>query len=135
MNLKVLLVDDEEEFVETLAERLGRRNMDVQYVLSGSEAIKKLKEESFDVIVLDVLMPGMDGIHTYNEIREIDPLTHVIMLTGHAKVETAIEGMKAGVYDYLIKPVKIEELVAKINMAHNHRSVNEERLKRELGPE
>lgn len=128
MGIRVLLVDDEEEFAETLAERLRRRDFAVDFALSGTDALQKFQPDLYDVIVLDVLMPGKDGIQTYAEIRKIDPLVQVIMLTGHAKVETAIGGMKAGVYDYLIKPVKIEDLTARIVMAYNLKKVNEERL-------
>lgn len=128
MKIKVLLVDDEKEFVETFAERLRRRDFEVTYVFSGKDALAIIRRDSFDVVVLDVLMPEMDGIQVFSEIKKIDPLLPVIILTGHAKIETAIGGMKAGVYDYLIKPAKMEELTKKIVMAYRHKQVVKERL-------
>jgi DNA-binding NtrC family response regulator len=128
MKIRVLLVDDEKEFVETLAERLRSRGFEVSNVLSGNDALTAIRSGSFDVVVLDVLMPEMDGIKVFSEIKKMDPLLPVIVLTGHAKIETAIGGMKAGVYDYLIKPAKIEELAGKIIMAHKHKAVNKGRL-------
>ncbi len=127
MKIKVLLVDDEKEFVETLAVRLRRRNFDIDVVLSGKEALEKIRCNSYDVVVLDVLMPGMDGIQVFSEIRRIDLTVQVIVLTGHAKVETAIVGMKAGILDYLIKPVRIEDLTAKIILAYKQKKVYDDR--------
>jgi len=90
MKTRVLLVDDEKDFVESLSQRLEIRDVDVKTSLSGDEALGLIRENDFDVIVLDVLMPGKDGIETLKEIKTIKPLTHVIMLTGNATVETAI---------------------------------------------
>lgn len=122
MKARVLIVDDEKDFVETLAERLTIRNMEVESVSSGTEALDRIKQVDFDVVLLDVLMPGMDGIETYAEIRKINTVTQVIMLTGHAKIEVAIDGIKEGVYDFLLKPVNIEDLVGKIEMAHQQKN-------------
>ncbi|MBT4090772.1 MAG: response regulator [Deltaproteobacteria bacterium] len=130
MSLRVLLVDDEKDFVETLAERLEVRNFTVLTALSGDEAIEKVKKYHIDIIVMDLLMPGKSGIETYKEIRMIHPAVGVIMLTGHAELETAMAGLKLGIYDYLIKPVQIEELVEKLKMAHSHKVVFEERKSR-----
>ena len=88
MKIRVLVVDDEEQFVETLAERLTLRDYDVTTSLSGEDGIEKVKGYNFDVVILDVLMPGVDGIEALREIKKIKPLTQVIMLTGHATVET-----------------------------------------------
>lgn len=129
MKIRVLLVDDEEQFVETLAERLAMRDYDVTTSLSGDDAIEQVRGYNFDVVVLDVLMPGVDGIETLREIKQIKPLTEVIMLTGHATVETAIEGMKLGAYDYLMKPCETEELITKINKAHERKAEHEERIR------
>ncbi|NIR13015.1 MAG: response regulator [Desulfobacterales bacterium] len=129
MKIRVLLVDDEEQFVQTLAERLEMRDYDVTTSFSGEDALEKVKGYNFDVIVLDVLMPGVDGVETLGEIKKIKPLTEVIMLTGHATVETAIEGMKLGAYDYLMKPCETEELVTKINKAHERKAEQEERIR------
>ncbi len=129
MKIRLLVVDDEEQFVETLAERLTLRDYDVTTSLSGEDGIEKVKGYNFDVVILDVLMPGVDGIEVLREIKKIKPLTEVIMLTGHATVETGIEGMKLGAYDYLIKPCETEELVIKINRAHERKAEHEERIR------
>ncbi|MGD9244859.1 MAG: response regulator, partial [Desulfobacterales bacterium] len=111
MQVKVLLVDDEKDFVETLAQRLEVRDFDVKTALDGDEALGLIREFEFDVVVLDVLMPGKDGIQTLREIKDLKPLITVIMLTGNATVDTAIEGMRLGAYDYLMKPTETEVLV------------------------
>ncbi len=129
MNIKVLLVDDEEEFVEILAERLEFRGFSVSTAFNGDDAVSRLKEHEPDVVILDVLMPGKDGIQTLKEIKQISPLVEVIMLTGHATVGTAIEGMKLGAYNYLIKPSETEDLVAKIMKAYKLKSEHEERIR------
>ena len=118
MKISVLLVDDEKNFVETLAERLQLRDFNVATALSGDEAIKLVEENEFDVIVLDVQMPGKDGVETLKEIKNIEQLSQVIMLTGHATVKTAIEGMKNGAFDYLMKPTDTDELIEMINNAY-----------------
>jgi DNA-binding NtrC family response regulator len=128
MKIKVLLVDDEKEFIETLAERLAVRDFIVQTAFGGDEALSKIKEEDFDVVVLDVLMPGKNGIETLREIKSLKPLVNVIMLTGHATVETAIDGMKAGAFDYLMKPTDTNDLVGKITKAFNIKAEHEKRI-------
>jgi len=130
MKKKVLLVDDEKEFIQTLAERLEVRDFNVQTAFDGEEALSKIKAQDFDVVVLDVLMPGKNGIETLREIKSIKPLVSVIMLTGHATVETAIDGMKAGAYDYLMKPTDTNDLVGKITKAYNLKAEHEERIKK-----
>lgn len=127
--VKVLLVDDEESFVETLAQRLELRGFHVLTASNGDAALEIVRKNLLDVVVLDVLMPGKDGIETLREIKQVKPLVEVIMLTGHATVETAIEGMKLGAYDYLMKPTGTEDLVAKINKAHARKSEQEERIR------
>jgi DNA-binding NtrC family response regulator len=129
MKTRVLLVDDEEEFVQALAERLSIRDYDVTTSLSGEDAVEKLRHYNFDVVILDVRMPGMDGTEVLHEMKRIKPLTEVIMLTGHATVETAIDGMKQGAYDYLIKPCETEDLVIKINRAYEKKAAHEERIR------
>ena len=101
MKIKLLLVDDEKDFIESLAERLQLRDFDVKTALNGDDAIKLVSENEFDVIILDVKMPGKSGIETLKEIKNINQLSQVIMLTGHATVESAIQGMKLGAYDYI----------------------------------
>ena len=130
MKVKVLLVDDEKQFVETLALRLEARDFAVATAFNGDQALDYLKGKDVDVVVLDVLMPGLSGIDTLREMKKIRPLTEVIMLTGHATVETAIEGMKLGAFDYLMKPTEIEELVEKITKAHGRKTEQEERIQK-----
>lgn len=118
MKISVLLVDDEKDFVESLAERLEIREFNVRTVLSGDDALKIVKENDFDIIVLDVQMPGKSGVDTLKEIKNTEQISQVIMLTGHATVKTAIEGMKSGAYDYLMKPTDTNELIEMINKAY-----------------
>jgi DNA-binding response OmpR family regulator len=129
MKTRVLLVDDEEQFVQALSERLTLRGYDVTTSLSGEDALEKLKQYNYEVVILDIAMPGLNGIATLREIKKFKPLTEVIMLTGHATVETAIEGMKIGAADYLVKPCDTEELMAKINTAHQRKAGQEERIR------
>jgi DNA-binding NtrC family response regulator len=129
MKKRVLVVDDEQDFAKALAERLELRDYDVTACFSGKDAVKKLEKYNFDVVILDVKMPGMDGIEALSEIKRIKPLVEVIMLTGHATVETAIEGMKLGAYDYLMKPCETEDLVAKIDRAYGRKAEHEERIR------
>lgn len=130
MKINVLLVDDEKEFIKALAERLEVRDFNVGTAFDGLEAISKIKEQDFDVVVLDVLMPGKDGIETLRDIKSLKPLVKVLMLTGHATVETAIEGMKAGAYDYLMKPTETNDLVDKITKAYRIKADHEERIRK-----
>jgi DNA-binding NtrC family response regulator len=126
---KILLVDDEVPFVETMTKRLTRREIEVIPAYSGDEALKKLKEHTdVEVVVLDVKMPGMDGIETLREIKRQFPLVEVIMLTGHATVESAIEGLKMGAFDYLMKPSEIETLVSKVTEAAAKKRQHEEKI-------
>ena len=124
-NLSVLVVDDEAEFMETLVKRLRKRKLTVSGVTSGEAALEQLKETPFDIVVLDVKMPGMNGLDTLRELKKSYPLVEVIMLTGHANMEVAIEGMDIGAFDYLMKPMEIDELLYKIQDAHKRRRLNE----------
>lgn len=130
MDVRILLVDDEQEFVETLGERLETRGFKVRKASSGDECLAKLREEQSDVVILDVLMPGKDGIETLREIKQLNPLIEVIMLTGHGTVETAIEGLKLGAYDYLKKPSETTDLIGKVLRAYARKSEQEERIRR-----
>lgn len=127
---RVLLVDDEKEFLETLLKRLLKRKVKVAGVNSGEEALKILKETPFDVVVLDVRMQGMDGIQTLREIKKIRPLVEVIMLTGHANLEIAVEGMEVGAFDYLMKPTDVDELLYKLEDAFKRKKIQEQKIKR-----
>ena len=127
--IRLLLVDDEEDFRATLAARLKRRNLDISDVASGEDALELLKQKSFDVAIVDIKMPGMDGIETLRHIKKIDPLMEVILLTGHASIEAGIEGIKSGAYDYVIKPCNINDLLDKIEDAHRRRFIEEGHVK------
>ena len=125
----VLLVDDEVPFVETMTKRLNKRDLQVSTAFSGAEALEKLgKDSRVEVVILDVKMPGMDGIETLREIKRRHPLVEVVMLTGHATVETAIEGMKLGAFDYLMKPCDMGVLISKVGGAASRRREQENKI-------
>ena len=126
--VRVLLVDDETEFLETLIKRIRKRNVDIMGVNSGEEALKALARSQVDVVVLDVRMPGMDGIETLRALKKAYPLVEVIMLTGHASVEAAVEGMELGAFDYLMKPMQIDDLLYKIQDAYKKKTIQEEKI-------
>ena len=125
----VMLVDDEVPFVETMTKRLAKRGLNVLSAFSGEESLGVLdKHPNIDVVILDVKMPGMDGIETLQVIREKFPLVEVIMLTGHATVESAIDGMKKGAFDYLMKPSDMDVLMAKVKDAALKKRSHEEKI-------
>ncbi len=126
---KVMLVDDEVPFVETMTKRLKKRDLDVYSAFSGMEALDALAEHSgVEVVILDVKMPGMDGIDTLREIKRLYPLVEVVMLTGHATVESAIEGMKLGAFDYLMKPCDMDVLLGKVQEAADRKRKHEDKI-------
>ncbi|MGB5748150.1 MAG: response regulator [Desulfobacterales bacterium] len=115
---KVLLVDDEREFVVVLTQRLAKRNYSVTFAHSGKDALAHLEgDKDIEVVLLGAKMPGLDGIETLKLIRKKWPLVEVIMLTGHSTLDSAINAIKIGAYDYLLKPVEMEQLVSKIEKA------------------
>lgn len=116
-NWRVLLVDDEEEFVTTLAERLRLRGLQVDTALDGEQALQSIASNPPHLVVLDVLMPGISGLEALKLIRADHPDVQVILLTGHGSTRDGIEGMRLGAFDYLVKPVKIEELMEKMREA------------------
>jgi DNA-binding NtrC family response regulator len=125
----ILLVDDEVPFVDTMTKRLTKRGFDVLSAHTGKDALDRLSgHRGIDVVILDVKMPGMDGIQTLEEIKRRFPITEVIMLTGHATVESAIEGMKLGAFDYLMKPCDMEQLGSKVQAAIQRRRSHEEKI-------
>ena len=125
----ILLVDDETSFIETMSKRLQKREFTVMTAASGQEALEVMRaNRHLDVVVLDVKMPGMDGIETLQEIKKAFPLTEVIMLTGHATIESAIDGMKTGAFDYLMKPCDIDQLVAKVMEAGRRKQEHAQRM-------
>jgi DNA-binding NtrC family response regulator len=122
MNAKILLVDDEERFRTTLGKMLKAHGLEVTALGSGREALEELGEKDYDVVVLDVRMPDLDGIATLTEIKKIAPQTEVILLTGHASLDAAVEAMRLGGYDYLLKPCPVEDLLAKIESAYERKT-------------
>jgi DNA-binding NtrC family response regulator len=127
--MKIMLVDDEERFLSTTQKLLARKGLDVVSATSGAEALETLKHKDIHVVILDVKMPGMDGNETLKEIRKQFPLVEVIMLTGHATVESAIDGLKAGATDYLMKPTEIDDLITKAREAFDKRQRLEEKIR------
>ena len=125
----VLLVDDEVPFVETMTKRLTKRDLRITSAFNGREALDKLEEDrSVEVVILDVKMPGMDGNETLREIKRRYPLVEVIMLTGHATVESGIEGMKMGAFDYLMKPCDMDQLISKVKEAAAKKRQHEDKI-------
>jgi DNA-binding response OmpR family regulator len=115
--IRLLLVDDEEGYVNTLAKRMARRNIEVSTALSGAEGIQRLRQQEFDVAILDLKMTDMDGIDVLRVFKMMDPKMPVIMVTGHGSERAAREGLALGAFDYLTKPCELEELVKKIREA------------------
>ncbi len=115
--VRVLIVDDERDFATAIVERLLRRGFTASAAFSGEQALEALKERTYDAIVLDLKMPGMDGLQTLQIIRQMDPEVQVIVLTGHATVAAGIGGMQLGAADFLQKPVTIEKLCASLEAA------------------
>ncbi len=116
-NWKVLLVDDEQEFVSTLAERLGLRGIDAAVASDGEEALRMVDDIRPQVVVLDLMMPGMSGVEVLQQIKSLYPETRVLLLTGHGSTREGIEGMRLGADDYLMKPINIDELIDKMKKA------------------
>jgi len=129
-NFNVLLVDDELEFLATLVKRLTKRGLNISTAKNGEDALKIIGGKVIDVVVLDVRMPGIGGIQTLREIKKKDPLMEVIMLTGHARLEVAIEGMELGAFDYLMKPADIDELFYKLQDAFKKKTIQREKIKK-----
>lgn len=126
--MRILLVDDESDFRETLLKRMKRRNIDVDGVDSGEAALEWLEKNEADVVILDVRMPNMTGLEALQEIKQRYPITEVIMLTGHASLEVAIEGMKLGAFDYLMKPMDMDELLYKAEDAFKNKTIHETKI-------
>ncbi|MCK8601597.1 response regulator [Desulfoferrobacter suflitae] len=126
---RVLVVDDELDFLETIVKRLQRRKVDVIGVESGKAALELLEQQQFDVVILDVRMPGMDGLDTLKEMKRKAPLMEVIMLTGHASVESGMQGMQLGAFDYVMKPASINDLLEKIKQAYERKRLHEKKVR------
>ena len=127
--MKIMLVDDEERFLSTTKKLLARKGIDVLTATSGLEALEILREHNVHVVILDVKMPGMDGIATLKQIKRQYPMIEVILLTGHATAESAVEGLKTGAADYLMKPTDIDELLQKAREAYEKRQRLEEKIR------
>lgn len=119
---RVLIVDDEQEFARSLAERMENRGLETETVFSGEEAVERIKSQPFDAVVLDMAMPGMDGIETLKAMLAINADLQVIILTGHATISAGVTAVKEGAFEFLEKPVKIEALVGKIDQAKERSS-------------
>lgn len=127
--LKLMLVDDEERFLSTTQKLLAKKGYEALTATSGAEALKTLSAKNIHVVILDVKMPGMDGITTLKEIKRLHPLVEVIMLTGHGTIDSAVEGLKSGATDYLTKPADIDELLGKVEEAFEKRQRLEEKIR------
>jgi DNA-binding NtrC family response regulator len=127
---RLLIVDDEERFRVTLAKILREKELDVDTVGSGGESLEEIRKKLYDVIILDVKMPGMNGIDTLKEIKSFDPGIEVILLTGHASVDSAIDGMRLGAYDYIMKPCEIDALMEEITGAYAIKQSRDERIQK-----
>jgi DNA-binding NtrC family response regulator len=129
-SVKLLLVDDETAFLDAMTRRLLKRDFEILSATSGMDALQILNDNSdmVEVVILDVKMPGMDGIETLAEIKRKFPLIEVVMLTGHATVDSAIDGMKQGAFDYLMKPCEMDALVAKVHEAAAKKRSHEEKI-------
>jgi len=126
---KVMLVDDEKPFVDTMVKRLNKREVEIVPAYNGQEALEKLAQDNtIEVVILDIKMPVMDGMEALGKIKSSHPLVEVIMLTGHGTVETGIEGMKKGAFDYLMKPCNTDELVEKVLEAAAKKRHHEEKI-------
>jgi len=124
----VLIVDDEEEFREMTSKRLRKRDLECESAADGDTALAMIANKHYDVVLLDVKMPGRDGIETLREIKKMAPMTEVVMLTGHASVESGINGIKYGAFDYLMKPMELDPLFEKLNAAYERKRVQQEKI-------
>ena len=127
---KILVVDDEQSILDLVSAYLRREGYEVYTALDGLSGLQTVRAFKPDLVVLDVMLPGMDGIEVLKEIKRRFPLVEVVMLTGHGTAETAVEGMKLGAYDYLLKPADFEELLGKLEAARNRKESQEERIRR-----
>ena len=127
---RVLIVDDEERFLHTTKILLEKRGVVTFTATNGADALKAMNEHRIDVVILDVKMPGIDGVDVLRRAKQKHPLVEVIMLTGHATVESAVEGLKLGAFDYVKKPCDISELIAKVNEAYDKKHAMEEKIRK-----
>ncbi len=127
--MRIMLVDDEDRYLKTTKKLIEKRGVEVLTAQSGKEALEKLKLQNIHVVILDVKMPGMDGNQTLKAIKGLYPLVEVVMLTGHASLDSAIDGLKSGACDYLMKPADIDEIMEKAVAAFRKRQLSEEKIR------
>jgi len=127
--MRIMLVDDEERYLQTTKKLIEKKGYEVLTALSGEEALEKLKPQNVHVVILDVKMPGMDGNQTLKAIKTLYPLVEVIMLTGHGTMDSAIDGLKSGAFDYLVKPADIDDIIEKAMEAFEKRQHREEKIR------
>ena len=124
----VLIVDDEKDFREIMLKHLAHRDLHCDSAKDGATALKMIRDRIYDVVLLDVKMPGMDGIETLRELKKIAPMTEVIMFTGHASIDSGISGIKYGAFDYLMKPMGIEPLIEKLDAAYERKRTQQKKI-------
>jgi len=128
-NIKIMIVDDEERFLTTTQKLLAKKGYDAITASSGSMALELLGQKQVHVVILDVKMPGMDGIETLKAIKRQYPMVEVVMLTGHATVESAVQGLNSGATDYLMKPAEIDDLIERAEGAYSRRQQLDEKIR------
>lgn len=126
--MRVLVVDDEVDFRETMVNHLLKRTVDASGAEDGEKALELVNKFNYDVVILDIRMPGIDGITALREIKKIKPLIEVILLTGHGSVESGIEGMKLGAFDYILKPAKFDDIFQKIEQAYEKKAAHDDKI-------
>lgn len=129
--INLLLVDDEEQFLSTTKMLLDRRGVKTITCSNGFDALDVLHERRIDVVVLDIKMPGIDGIDVLSKMKQLHPEVEVILLTGHASVETAVEGLKLGAFDYLTKPANVDGIMAKVEQACEKKHAREDKIRKQ----
>lgn len=130
--MRVLVVDDEVDFLETMVNRLKRRRLDAAGVESGKAALDLLETQPFDVVILDIRMPGMDGLEVLKLIKRRHPLIEVILLTGHASIESGMQGMQIGAFDYVMKPANFDQLLEKAQQAYERKLLHGKQIEQRL---
>ena len=128
--IQLLLVDDEERFLHTTKILLEKRGVVTFTATNGADALKAMDAHRIDVVILDVKMPGIDGVEVLRKTKQKYPLVEVIMLTSHASVESAVEGLKLGAFDYVKKPCDISDLITKVNEAYDKKHAMEEKIRK-----
>jgi DNA-binding NtrC family response regulator len=128
--IDILIVDDEIDFVDMLALRLEDEGHRVRKAFDGLEGLQALEEFESDVVILDIRMPGKDGVTVLKAMKEKHPIVEVILLTGHGTIDTAVEGLKSGAFDYLLKPAQFDSLLERLSAAHKRKMESEERIHR-----